>query len=314
MNESEIVDEIENTFNQLQTSTTEVGKNTLESLEEILGFSFGGFSLGNLISSIILFVIGYLIVKLICRTVHQMIQKLPVEETLYTFIESIVKIVLYFLLVLVVAKNLGIDITSFIALLSVVGLAVSLAIESSLSNLAGGVTILYTKPFVKGDFIEAGGVSGTVQEIGLVYTKILSPDNKLIQIPNKEIADEKITNYTHQAERRVDLVINASYDSPIENVKAALMDAMNNNSYVLQNPDGPMTGVLEYGASSISYVARIWVKKENYWLAYYQLMEAVKTSFDKYGCEMTYDHMNVHIVEKQYKRLRGGNYNVGKNF
>lgn len=298
MNESEIVDEIENTLNQLQTSTSEVGKSTLESLKEIFEFGFGDFNLGNLVSSIILFVLGYLIIKLICKTVHQVIRKFPVEETLYTFIESTLNILLYFLLILVVANNLGIDVTSFIALLSVAGLAISLAVESSLSNLAGGVIILYTKPFIKGDFIEAGGVSGTVQDIGLVYTKILSPDNKLIQIPNKEIADEKITNYTHQAERRVDLVINASYDSPIEKVKAALLEAMNGNSYVLQDPAGPMTGVLEYGSSSISYVARIWVKKENYWPAYYELMEAVKTSFDKYGCEMTYDHINVHVVEK----------------
>ncbi|MGN0299560.1 MAG: mechanosensitive ion channel family protein [Lachnospiraceae bacterium] len=283
---------------QLQTTTTEVGKNTLETLEEVLNAGVGVFNVGNLISSIMLILIGYAFIKLIYKTLDRMLKRLPIDPTLYKFIESAIQILMYFLLALIVLKNLGIDITSMIALLSVAGLAVSLAIENSLSNLAGGVTILVTKPFAKNDFVEAGGVMGTVQEIGLVYTELLTPDNKIIHVPNKEISAEKVINYTASGERRVDLVINASYDSPIETVKSALMDAMNSSSYLVENPDFPMTGVLEYGANSISYAARIWVKADDYWLAYFELMEAVKRSFDKYGCQMTYDHVNVHIVEK----------------
>lgn len=293
------MEEIEESLAQFQETTVQQGEKNLQWLKEALDFGLGIFNVANIVESILLFIIGHFIVRFICKTLKKVLRQLPIDPTLHTFIESAVRIILYFLLILMVANNLGIDITSLVALLSVAGLAVSLAIESSLSNLAGGVTILITKPFAKGDFIEIGGVSGTAQEIGLVYTKVLTADNKVVQVPNKEVSSEKIINYTYQPERRIDLEIVASYNSPIEIVKTALLEAMLDNTYCLSVP-APATGVLEFGSSGITYAVRMWIKTEDdYWAAYFELTEAIYQKFKKYDCEMTYDHLNVHLMNRE---------------
>lgn len=289
---------IEESLAQFQESTVVEGEKTLEWLQKAWNFGLGIFNVANIVESILLFIIGHFIVRFICRALKKVLHQLPIDPTLHAFVESAVRIILYFLLILMVANNLGIDITSLIALLSVAGLAVSLAIENSLSNLAGGVTILITKPFVKGDYIEIGGVSGTAQEIGLVYTKVLTVDNKVIQVPNKEVSSEKIINYTYQPERRIDMRITASYESPIEDVKNALMEAMVENTHCLSEP-APVTGLVNFGSSGIEYEVRMWIKtNDDYWAAYFELTEAIYRKFEKYNCEMTYDHLNVHLVDK----------------
>ena len=184
-----------------------------------------------------------------------------------------------------------------IALFSVAGLAVSLALQNTLSNLAGGVMLLVTKPFEVGDFVETNGVSGTVEAIGLAYSKLATVDNKEIFIPNSEISSAKIINYTRLGTRRVDLTFSASYDAPTQTVKKAINEVLAQFPQIMQEP-APVIFLSNYGASSIEYVVRVWTAGADYWDVYFGVMEGVRESFRRNGVEMTYDHLNVHVVEK----------------
>lgn len=187
--------------------------------------------------------------------------------------------------------------TSLVALLSVLGLAVSLAVQGTLSNLAGGIMLLTARPFAAGNFVEAGGVSGVVREVGLVYTKLVTMDNKVVYVPNGDISAKTIINYTAEKKRRVELTFSASYDAPIEKVKQAVGRAMEEHSLVLQNEE-KMIRVSSYGDSAIEYLMRCWCATGDYWTVYFDLNEAIKAELDKNGLEMSYPHVNVHMMEK----------------
>ncbi len=255
------------------------------------------FNGGSILTAVIVAVICIVAIKIIMKMFSKIIAKTPLDNTLNSFIKSAFKIVLYIVAVLIVADSLGIPITSLLALFSVVGLAVSLAVQGSLANLAGGVTVLATKPFGNGDFVEIGGQSGTVKEIGLIYTKLNTADNKLIYVPNSEVSSSKIVNYTAENKRRVDIVVDASYSSPINEVKAALEKAVAKTEYVLKDQDIIIV-VNEYKSSAISYAVKVWAATDDYWNALGALNENIKYAFDEAGVEMTYDHMNVHILNK----------------
>ena len=269
----------------------------LDTIMESLGISLANFTLNKLLSAVLVLVICLVVVKILMTIVTRILAKSKLERSLHTFIRTVVKVVLLFLTVLIVAASLGIDVTSLIAVLSVFGLAVSLAVQNSLSNVAGGIQVLGSKPFVVGDYVEAGGVAGTVTDVGIFYTRINTVDNKLIQVPNSQIASEKIINYTAEKERRVDLTFTTSYDAPMESVKKTIEEVMGSHALVQVTPE-PFVRVSNYGDSSIEYTVRAWCATEDYWTVYFDLMEQVKVAFDKAGIEMTYPHMNVHVVEK----------------
>ena len=174
---------------------------------------------------------------------------------------------------------------------------VSLAIQGTLSNLAGGIQVLVSKPFKAGDYIETESISGTVSEIGLVYTKIKTYDNKIIMIPNGQVASAKITNYTAEERRRVDLKFNTSYDAPVELVKETIQSVIRSHPKALREP-APFARVSAYKDSSIEYAVRVWCATDDYWELYSDLMEQVKAAFDKNGIEMTYNHLNVHMKQE----------------
>ena len=251
----------------------------------------------KLLYTAIILVCCLVIMKVIMALVNRLITRIKVEKSLHTFIKSTVRILLWFVTIVVILSYLGIDPTSLIAILSVIGIAVSLAIQGTLSNLAGGIMILASKPFKVGDFIEAGGVDGTVADIGLVYTRVKTFDNKIIFVPNGQISGEKITNYTSQEERRVDLKFSASYDAPCEQVKAAIEKVVADHPKTLFTPT-PFVRVSAYKDSSIEYAVRAWCATEDYWDVYYDLLEQVKAAFDRTGIEMTYNHLNVHMLDK----------------
>ena len=262
-----------------------------------LGVSLAGFTFNKLLSAVLVLVICLVVVKILMTIVNRLLAKSKLERSLHTFIRTSVKTLLLFLTVLIVATTLGINVTSLIALLSVFGLAVSLAVQNSMSNVAGGIQVLGSKPFVVGDYVEAGGVSGTVADVGIFYTKIRTNDNKMIQVPNSQIANEQIINYTVEEQRRVDLKFTASYDAPVEAVKKALEEVVAGHALVQVTP-APFIRVSNYGDSSIEYTVRAWCATGDYWTVYYDLMEQVKVAFDKAGIEMTYPHINVHMMEK----------------
>lgn len=267
----------------------------ISSAADVMSVNMGVFSVGKLFSAIIITVICILVVKIIMKIIGKFMEKTPFDNTLNSFIKSAIKIVLYFITVLIAADSLGIPITSLVAVFSVVSLAVSLAVQGSLTNLAGGVSILASKPFVNGDFVEIGDVSGTVKEIGLIYTKLATIDNKIIYVPNSDISSTKIINYSAENKRMLNIKVTASYESKVEDVKNALSKAIDMTQYITDR-ENILIAVCQYGASSIEYVVRAWVNTPDYWSGHYALTENIKKAFDENGIEMTYDHINVHMI------------------
>ena len=260
------------------------------------GVGVGELTLDRLLTALLVLVVCLAAVRLLMGLFSRAAAKSRIDPTLQPFLLSALRIILYLLAALIVADKLGIPVTSLIAALSVAGLAISLAIQGALSNIAGGIMILITKPFVIDDYVEAGDISGTVNEIGLSYTKFLTPDNKTVYAPNSDIAAAKIINYTHMDKRRLEIKIGASYNTPVETVKQALLAAAARHPQILNTPP-VFVNIFEYGESQIQYVLRAWVPTADYWTVYFALLEDVKAEFDAHGVEMTYPHVNVHIQE-----------------
>jgi len=269
----------------------------IENFNNIMNYGIGSLKVAMIIEAILALIICLIAIKIVMRIVNKAIAKTNLEKGVHTFVKSVTKIILYVVTVLIVADILGIPVTSLVALLSVAGLAVSLAIQDSLSNLASGLVILLTKPFNSGDYIEAGAFCGTVTEIGLSYTKLITPDKKVISVPNSQVCASTITNYSSEPLRRVDLIFSADYECPIEDVKSAIKKVVNKNEMILKDPE-PFIRVLAYKESSIEYTVKVWTKNENYWNVYFDLMEDVKKSFEKNNIKMTYNHLNVHLMNK----------------
>jgi small conductance mechanosensitive channel len=267
----------------------------MNQIKAVLETGIGGFTLATILGAVILAVVCLIVVKVLLNLLDRAIGKMKVDPTLLGILRATVKVLLLFLVVLIVMGYLNIPVTSLVAVLSVVGLAVSLSVQNFLSNVAGGLQLLASHPFKVGDYVEAGGCSGTVREIGLFYTKILTVDNKLIQMPNSSVVSANITNYSSESLRRVDLNITASYDAPVEQVKRSLRTAVEHTAKTLVDP-APMARVSGYKDSSIEYVVRVWCRNEDYWDVYFDLLEEIKATFDRDGVEMTYDHLNVHMM------------------
>lgn len=197
-------------------------------------------------------------------------------------------------MVLIIADMLNIPINSLIATFSVVGLAASLAIQDSLANLASGIMLLVTHPFKCGDYIEGAGTSGTVRSINFTHTVLLTPNNIIIHVPNKQIVGSVITNYSEQPKRRIEITFNVSYSADAERVKEIMRDAINAYSKILK--DEPIfVRTTAYQSSGIDYTLRVWVRNEDYWDAYYDLLEGIKKDFDRNGIEIPFDQLDVNI-------------------
>ena len=253
----------------------------------------GSFALTKLLPAMIILVIGILVVKLVIKLVDTALDKSNLEKAAHSLIRSIVKTALYVVLLLIVAANLGIDVTGIVALASVLTLAVSLSVQNALTNLIGGFTLLSTKPFVSGDFVEIAGQSGAVKDIGLTYTKLATGDNKIVSIPNSAVVSAQIVNYTVSGSRRVDINVSASYNAPVEAVLEALREA---GAVETALPDrAPFAAVKDYGDSAINYVLQVWCSSADYWTTLFTTNRRIKEVFDEKGIEMTYPHLNVHL-------------------
>lgn len=262
-----------------------------------LGKLLGNLRLGKILSILILVIACLIAIRIIMGVLNKVLEHGKIEKTLHTFIRTGTKVLLYFLAVLIVADFVGINVSSLIAVLSVAGLAVSLAVQSTLSNLAGGIQILTTQPFKVGDYADVGGTAGTVREIGLVHTKLLTVDNKLIYIPNSDVAAAKITNFSTEERRRVDMAFSVSYDAAPSLVIDTLTALVESHPKVLRDP-APFIRLSEYGDSQITYTVRAWAANADYWDVYFDVLGGAKAALDAKGIEMSYPHMNVHIVEK----------------
>ena len=266
--------------------------------QEVLDYSIGQFTVGKILAAIITFVVCYILIQFFVKIFAKVVDRTSIDGTLKKYLKIAIKGILYFLMSIIVVETLGISATSLVAAFSVVGLAASLAVQDTLANLASGVMLIVSKPFKSGDYVEIDGVNGTVAVISIVHTKIVTIDNKMIYVPNSKITSTKIVNYTAQEKRRVDLEISASYDSPIDTVRAALLKAVEDSEVFIDKPQAPFAAVLSYDESSIRYVVRAWTTTKQYWDAYFALLENIKKEFDASGVEMTYNHINVHMIEK----------------
>lgn len=272
---------------------------TIQSLIKTAGSTLGieNLTLWSLLRVAVMVLAGWLVIRLLMRMADRLLDQSKSVAAIKSYIHTALNVFLWFLLALMLAETLGIKATSIIAMLSVAGLAVSLALQNTLSNLAGGLVLLVTKPFSPGDYVEADGVSGTIAGITLSYTTFVTPDNKEIFVPNSQLSAAKIINYNALGKRRMDLNFTASYDAPTARVRAAVEEVLDNLPGILDDP-APAVYLSEYQSSSIQYLVRLWTLSGDYWDVYYALIEGVRESFARHGVEMTYDHLNVHIVEK----------------
>jgi small conductance mechanosensitive channel len=270
----------------------------MDTVSKILSMSFGGYSLDQILSAIITFVICLLAVKLVMRAVEKLIARTKhVNDRLQRVTLNVVKTLLYLLTVIITAGALGVNTTSLTAIASVLTLGVTLASQDIMSNVAGGLIILSTHPFALGDVIEADGTVGTVREISLNYTKIETADGQIVLQPNHTLSSTKITNYTTLGRRRIAIKVGASYDTPTDTVKAACLDAVHSTAGILEAPEADVI-LSGYGESAIEYTVRCWANVADYWPAYNTLNEKLRESFAKFGAEMPYNHLNVHMISK----------------
>ena len=246
----------------------------------------------KLSAAVVILVIGVLIIRVLVRLIEASLNKSRLEKAAYSLIISLSKAAMYILLFLIAASTLGIDVSSIVALASVLTLALSLALQNMVSNVIGGFILLYTHPFHSGDFVEIAGQAGTVQEINMTYTVLITFDYRVISIPNSAVVAAQIVNYTCADSRRVEIDVSASYNSPTQKVLDALVQAGTVDSVLLE--PAPAAVITNYGDSAINYNLRVWVKPEDYWDVYYLVMQRIKDIFDQQGIEMTWPHLNFH--------------------
>ena len=256
-------------------------------------YSLSSYLLHVVLPAALIFAVGVLAIRMGLKLVRKILERSKLEPIAYNLILKVLRVVAYVLLGLIVASKLGIDVSGIVALASVLTLAVSLSVQDLLTNLISGFTLLYTKPFTAGDFVEIAGQSGSVQEVGLTYTKLATPDNKLVSIPNGAVTSAQIVNYTVSGKRRVDFSVTASYDAPAGKVLEALKEAAKVPT-VLEGEE-VFVAVMNYGDSAIEYVLRVWSTTDDYWTTFFQINQNIKTVFDAKGIEMTYPHLNIHM-------------------
>ncbi len=252
----------------------------------------------KIVVAIIIWLIGGWIIKRIMKLVARGFEKGKVEKTIVTFVMSLTRILLYALLVFLIMEMVGIATASITALLGSIGLTVGLALQGSLSNFAGGVLILLLKPFKVGNYIIATGVEGTVKAIDIFYTKLVTPDNRDIVVPNGALSNANIINVSGEKTRRQDIIASAAYGDDIDTVKRILADIANNNERVLKDQQIRVF-INEYAGSSVNYTLRFWTKAEDYWDARFEITEAVKKEFDANGIEIPFTQMDVTIKNAQ---------------
>ena len=266
--------------------------------KELSKISIGSLALDKLLSGVFALVVCLLCIWLLMKlTDKALANSKRLDGALRGFIRSVVKAAMWIITGIIVADSLGIPTTSLVALVSVAGLALSLSIQNIMSNLFSGVTLLMAKPFTAGDFVDIGGKAGTIKIVGMFYTVMDTGDNSVISIPNGDVTSSSVINYSKEPMRRVDMRFEASYDAPTAEVKAAIMDAIAADERISAEP-APFIALSAYKSSSIEYLVRIWCQNSDYWSVHYGMNERVRECFAAHGDEMSYEHMNVHILEK----------------
>ncbi len=248
----------------------------------------------NLVGAVATLVLGWFGAKILRSLVGRGMRRAQVDEILIRFVANLVYSGVMVLVVIAVLGRLGVNTTSFAAVIAAAGLAIALAFQGSLSNFASGVLVMIFRPFSVGDFIEAGGVSGVVEEVQIFTTSLKTPDNRAIVLPNSQVTGGAITNYSAKDVRRVDLVFGIGYGDDMRRAKAVMERVLAAEGRVLQDPE-PTVAVSELADSSVNLVCRPWVRTEDYWPVYFDLTEAMKTAFDAEGLSIPFPQTDVHL-------------------
>jgi len=248
----------------------------------------------NLITAIAIFYIGRIVVGFLTRGLRKVMQAQEIDKTLESFVCNLASIVLLAFVIVASVSALGIQTTSFIAVLGAAGLAIGLALQGSLSNFASGVLIVMFRPYKVGDWVEAAGVAGTIVEVQILTTVFKTGDNKSIIVPNGQVMNSVITNYSANDQRRIDMVVGVSYDDDLDKVRATLEDLIAADDRILDDP-ACLIAVAELADSSVNFVVRPWVKSSDYWGVKFDLTEAIKKRFDKEGIAFPFPQQDVHL-------------------
>lgn len=254
--------------------------------------------ISNNMESIIRFgvtlIVGFILIKAITKILQKSSINSKVDKTVYGFLLGLIKFMLYTAYVIILFGILGVPVTSFIAMFSAIGLAIALALQGNLANFAGALVILFFKPFRIGDFIETGNEIGTVQEIQLLFTYISTPDNRRIIVPNSDLVNNRVINYTAEKNRRIDLVYSAGYQDDVDQVIKVLTDVVEKNDLILLEPV-PVIRLVNHGSSALEYDVKVWAPKEEFWNVKYQMNEDVRKAFIENDISIPYPQREVWV-------------------
>lgn len=266
--------------------------------DQFLSYSIGGLALGKIISFILLLAGCVIGVRLLTKLASKALGKTKLQPALVSFVRSCIRAILWVLAALILADALGIPSATLVAAVSVAGLALSLSLQSILSNLFSGFTLLFTKPFASGDYVDVGASGGTVTAIGLFYTTLVTPDGKEVHIPNSEVSSSRVVNYSAEPNRRIDLAFCLEYSCPAVEVRSALLAAASEYSTILADP-APEVLLSGYKSSGVEYTLRVWVQSADYWSVFFALNESARASLENNGLHMAFDRIDVHITETE---------------
>ena len=262
--------------------------------------ALASLSLPTILSALLILAVGYLLIKWVCKLLDKLLTRNEkLDPSIRSISVTVARILLLFLLILTCADKLGLPTDSIITLLGTFGLAFSLAMQSSLSNLAGGLFILGSKPFETGDYIDVPGAEGTVSKVGFIHTILTTVDNKQIHVPNSTITGSIVTNYSQCETRRIDLTIPVSYNCSLEQAKQVIEDVIAGDSRVLQQPAAPFVRVWNLGGSAVDIMVRVWCNAGDYWELRSWLLENIKITLDKEGITIPYSQLDVHLIDKK---------------
>lgn len=247
--------------------------------------------------ALLILIVGKFVAKLIRKASEKILEKKKVDELVISFAGGLIYGLMMLITFIVAISHLGFNTSSLVAIVGAAGLAIGLALQGSLSNFASGILLISFRPFKTGDFVELAGTAGVVEELHIFSTKLKTPDNKTVIIPNGSITGGNITNYSTKPIRRIDLIIGVSYNANLADTKAILTEIVNAHELVLKD-EAITIGVSELADSSVNLVVRPWVKTENYWPVYFELLETIKTTLDKAGIEIPYPQLSVHVNQE----------------
>lgn len=286
------MDEVIETTNEAAEDVNVFIQYLQDHIPNLIGFAI------EIVLALIFFFLGRIAIKWIRKLTRKMLERSNVDKGVETFVDSLLKFMLYGILLFTIATKFGFDTASVAALIASAGVAVGLAVQGSLSNFAGGILILLLKPFVVGDYIieDNHGDEGTVKEIQLFYTKLLTVDNRTVVIPNGMLTNNSLTNVTHMDERKLELKVSISYESDLLKAKAVLADLIRKESRIMQDKEHRIF-VDELGDDGVILGMRCWVSTEDYWNVRWDMLEGIKLTFDRESIVIPYRHMNVRIQE-----------------